>query len=91
MAEMTKRTTVCLDARLHRALRIKSTETSQSMSELVNEAVALALAEDAQDLAAIRDRAHEPLIAFEDVRRELHRHGKVRGPTAASRPTKGTP
>jgi hypothetical protein len=47
------------------------------MSELVNEAVILSLAEDAEDLAAFEDRAHEPLIIFEDALRELKRHGKI--------------
>ncbi len=77
MALAVKRATVYLDAKMHRALRIKSVETSRSMSELVNEAVALALAEDAEDLAAFAERAHEPLIPFEEVVKELTRHGKL--------------
>jgi hypothetical protein len=77
MAIETKRATVYLDPRLHRALRIKSVETSQSMSDLVNEAVARALAEDAADLAAFKERAHEPLVSFEAVLMDLKRHGKI--------------
>ena len=77
MTVMTKRATVYLDPRLHKALRIKSIETSLSMSELVNEAVSIALAEDAADLAAFKERAHEPLISFEDALKELKRHGKI--------------
>lgn len=77
MTVMTKRATVYLDPGLHKALRIKSLETSHSMSKLVNEAVALALAEDAEDLAAFEERAHEPLIMFEDALKDLKRHGKI--------------
>jgi len=77
MAVAVKRATVYLDPKLHRALRIKSIETSRSMSELVNEAVSLALAEDAEDLAAFEERAHEPLVTFEDALKELKRHGKI--------------
>ena len=77
MLTPTKRATVYLDAKLHRALRIKSVETSRSMSELVNEAVTIALAEDAEDLAAFGERAHEPLITFEDALKDLKRHGKI--------------
>jgi len=62
---------------LHKALRIKSAETSRSMSELVNEAVALSLMEDAEDLAAFEARAIEPLIAFEDVLKELKANGRI--------------
>ena len=42
----TKRATVYLDARLHRALRLKSAETDQTISDLVNNAVREALAEE---------------------------------------------
>lgn len=77
MTVMTKRATVYLDPGLHKALRIKSLETSHSMSKLVNEAVTLALAEDAEDLAAFEERAHEPLITFEDALKDLKRHGKI--------------
>jgi len=47
------------------------------MSDLVNEAVAISLAEDAEDLAAFKVRAHEPLISFEDALKDLRRHGKI--------------
>jgi hypothetical protein len=72
-----KRSTIYLDPKLHKALRIKAIETSQSMSELVNEAVAQTFAEDAEDLAAFKQRAHEPLISFEDALKELKQHGKI--------------
>ncbi|MBM3334558.1 CopG family transcriptional regulator [Candidatus Sumerlaeota bacterium] len=77
MATVTKRATVYLDPNLHRALRIKSIETSRSMSELVNNAVALSLAEDAEDLAAFDERGHEPLLTFEDALKELRRYGRI--------------
>lgn len=48
------------------------------MSELVNEAVALALAEDAEALAAFEERGHEPLITFESAPKDFKRHGKMR-------------
>ena len=74
---LAKRATVYLDPKLHKALRLKSIETEHSMSDLVNEAVAISLAEDAEDLAAFKERAHEPLISFEDALKELKRHGKI--------------
>ena len=77
MVVAAKRATVYLDPKMHRALRIKAIETSRSMSELVNDAVAFALAEDAEDLAAFEGRAHEPLITFEDALKDLKRHGKL--------------
>lgn len=72
-----KRATVYFDADLHRALRLKAAETDRSMSELVNEAVKLSLAEDAEDLAAFEERAREPNLAFEGVVKDLKRRGKI--------------
>ncbi len=72
-----KRATVYFDESVHRALRLKAAETDQSISELVNTAVREALAEDADDLAAFRDRADEPTLAFEDFVRDMKRRGQL--------------
>ena len=72
----TKRSTVYLEASLHRALRLKSAETELSISDLVNAAIRQSLAEDADDLAAFRDRAKEPRVSFESVVRDLKKRGK---------------
>jgi hypothetical protein len=77
MAAGTKRATIYMDSELHRALRMKAAETSSSISEIVNHAVKLALAEDAEDLAAFEERAKEPLVSFEDVLKELKRNGRI--------------
>ena len=72
-----KRATVYFDPELHRALRLKAVETDRSLSELVNEAVKLTLAEDAEDLAAFDERASEPDLPFESVVKDLKRRGKI--------------
>jgi predicted transcriptional regulator len=77
MKNQLKRSTVYLDAELHRALKIKAAETEYSVSELVNEAVRNALAEDAVDLAAIEERKNEPRLAFEDVLKKLKKDGRI--------------
>jgi hypothetical protein len=77
MSETPKRATVYFDPEIHRALRMKAAETDSSLSELVNQAVKLSLAEDAEDLAAFRDRVAEPNLAFEDVVKDLKRRGKI--------------
>ena len=66
-----------MDAELHRALRIKAAETCSSVSEIVNHAVKLLLAEDAELLAALEERAKEPLFSFEDALKELKRKGRI--------------
>jgi len=72
-----KRATVYFDPELHRALRLKAAETDRSMSDLVNEAVQLSLAEDADDLAAFEDRVNELSLPYEDVVKDLKRRGKI--------------
>ncbi len=72
-----RRATVYLEADLHRALRVKAAETDKSISDLVNAAVRLNLAEDAEDLAAYRTRAKEPNLELEKVLRDLRRRGKL--------------
>ena len=72
-----KRTTVYLDPELHRALRLKSAASDVSMSEMVNEAVRRALAEDATDLAAFEKRKREPVVDFEAAVRDLRRRGRI--------------
>lgn len=73
----TRRATVYLDESLHKALRVKAAETDQSISDLVNSAVRAALAEDADDLAAFREREQESTVTFEAMVRDLKRRGKL--------------
>ena len=67
MATPAKRATVYFDPIIHKALKLKSIETSKSISELVNKAVKEALAEDAEDISAVEERADEPLISFSEM------------------------
>ena len=77
MSTVHKRATVYFDADLHRALRVKAAETDSSISELVNDAVKLTLAEDAEDLGVFEERATEPNLRFEDVVKDLKQRGKI--------------
>jgi hypothetical protein len=72
-----KRATVYFEPEIHRALRLKAAAADRSISDLVNDAVKLALAEDAEDLAAFEERAHEKSVDFETVVRSLRRRGKI--------------
>jgi hypothetical protein len=72
---MTKRATVYLDPALHKALRLQSIETSQSVSELINAAVRDELAEDLGDLAVFDARENEPVVEFKDFVKGLNRDG----------------
>ena len=72
-----RRTTVYLEPDLHRALRLKAIETDSSISDLVNDAVRGALLEDAEDLAAIEERAAEATVPYGEFVQGLLRDGKL--------------
>ena len=69
--------TVYFDPEIHRALRLKAVATERSIPGMVNDAVKQLLAEDAEDLAAFKERAHERDLDFEDVVKALKRRGKI--------------
>jgi predicted transcriptional regulator len=77
MTTLSKRSTIYLDPALHKALRLKALETSRSMSEIINEAVKEALAEDAEDLAAFDERVDEPLISYDQMVKRLKKDGRI--------------
>ena len=77
MTNTTKRSTIYFDTEIHRALRLKAAETDRSISDLVNDAVKLALAEDAEDLSAFDERKAEPNLSFERIVKDLKRSGKI--------------
>ena len=77
MSETTKRSTVYFDPKLHAALRLKAAHANRSLSELVNDAVRAALAEDQEDLAAFEDRVADPTMSYEALLGDLKAHGKI--------------
>lgn len=77
METTTKRATIYFDPEIHRALRLKAAATERSVSELVNEAVGLALGEDAEDLEIFEQRRGGPLVSFDEVIKDLRRRGRI--------------
>lgn len=54
-----KRATVYFNAEIHQPPRLKAAASHRTISDIVNEAVSFALAEDAHDLAAFDARKGE--------------------------------
>jgi hypothetical protein len=77
MGTAAMRATVYLDPELHKALRLKAVETSQSVSKLVNDAIKESLAEDAEDIAAFTERIGEPLIKYDEMIKRLKKDGQI--------------
>ena len=72
-----KRATVYFEPEIHRALRLKAAASDRSISDLVNDAAKLALAEDAEDLTAFDERKREPNLDFERFVKALKRRGTL--------------
>lgn len=61
-----KPATIYFDADVHRALRLRAAACNRSISDMVNEAVRLTLAEDANDLRDADQRQSEKSSDFEE-------------------------
>ena len=72
-----KRATVYFEPDIHRALRLKAAASDDSMSDIVNRAVRLSLAEDVEDLETFQKRKREPNLDFEQFVKALKRRGKL--------------
>jgi hypothetical protein len=77
MDTRTKRTTIYLDADLHKALRLKALEISRSVSFLVNEAIRESLTEDIEDIEAFEVREKEPLVSYDAMVKRLKKDGRI--------------
>jgi plasmid stability protein len=72
-----KRATIYFHPDIHRALRLRAAATDRSISDMVNEVVKAALAEDAEDLAAFDERKNEKDLSFETFVKGLKRRGRL--------------
>jgi antitoxin-like ribbon-helix-helix protein len=72
-----RRVTVYFEPEIHKGLRLKAAESGRSMSDLVNDAVRLTLAEDAADLRTFETRRREPDLDFKKFVRTLKRRSEL--------------
>jgi plasmid stability protein len=75
--EGSKRVTVYFESDVHKALRLRAAASDRSVSDMVNDAVRLSLAEDATDLDAFSARRDEKNVSFESFVSGLKRRGKI--------------
>jgi hypothetical protein len=69
--------TVYLDDDVHKALRMKSAETRESMSQLINDAVRVAMVEDLEDITDWNHRRDEKAIGYEEFLKQLRADGTI--------------
>ena len=77
MSNLSKRSTVYFEPKIHQALRLKAASSNLSISELIDEAVRLSMNEDQEDLAFFDQRENEKEISYEDLLNDLKKHGKI--------------
>ena len=79
MAPMTapKRATVYFEPEIHKALRLRAAANDRSISDIVNEAVRVSLAEDAADLSAFDKRKRERSESFDSFVQGMKRRGLI--------------
>ena len=75
MTQLSQRSTVYFDPDMHKALRLKAAEENRSISEIINEAVSLLTAEDAEDLSDVDARMSEPSIGYAEFVKSLKADG----------------
>jgi plasmid stability protein len=75
--EESKRATIYFDADVHRALRLRAAACNRSISDMVNEAVRMSLAEDADDLSDVDQRQTEESTSFEEFVATLRNSGRI--------------
>lgn len=77
MSELSKRSTIYFEPKIHHALKIRAANSQQSISEIVNEALLIALQEDHEDLTAFEERESETTLSYEELLKDLKSHGKI--------------
>lgn len=71
------KTTLYLSPSVRKALKKRVVDTNQTMSEYVDRAVALAIAEDLEDIEAIEKRRNEPTESLDDFLKALKADGLI--------------
>lgn len=69
--------TIYLEDDVHHALRIKAAETRESMSQLVNDAVRVLLAEDLEDIRDWKERKNDKTLGYEAFLEQLRADGTI--------------
>ena len=75
MSQLSQRSTVYFDPQMHKALRLKAAQENRSISDIVNEAVALLASEDAEDIADFDSRKNEPTVNYANFVASLKNDG----------------
>ena len=77
MSKLFRRSTVYFDPQVHQALRLKAVRENRSISDIVNEALALLASEYAEDIADFDSRKNEPSVDYANFMASLKNDGSL--------------
>jgi predicted transcriptional regulator len=69
------RTTITLNDKLFRALKIRAAESNESISAIVEDAVKFQMLEDLEDIEEAKRRENEPSHSFDELIGEFKKEG----------------
>jgi hypothetical protein len=69
------RTTITINDKLYRNLKLRAAESDETISKYVEDAIKYRLLEDLEDLEDVRKRADEPTQSFDDLVAEFKAEG----------------
>ena len=69
------RTTITLNDKLYRALKMRAAESDESISQLVEDAVKYQVLEDLEDIEDAMKRENEPTYSFDDLIEQFKAEG----------------
>lgn len=71
------RTTITLNDKIYKALKIRAAESGETISTMIEDAVKEQILEDLDDLLAVKEREDEPAIDFKNFVKELKADGLI--------------
>ena len=71
------RTTINLNDKLYRSLKVRAAESDSTVSAIVEEAVVNQLLEDLEDIEDAKSRRHEKVESFDRLIKEFKSEGLV--------------
>ena len=69
------RTTITINDKLFRVLKMRAAETDESISQLVEDAVKYQILEDFEDIEDTAKRENEPTHSFDDLVKQFKAEG----------------
>ena len=69
------RTTITINDRLFRALKLRAAESNESISSIVEDAIKFQMLEDLEDIETAKKRENEPTHSFDELVAEFKSEG----------------